>query len=67
MCGLPGYTYNECLVFFGKLGVTRFKDTPKQTSFTKHALEIIILYSIETRATTATYISGAHKNLRKLQ
>jgi hypothetical protein len=22
MCGLPGHTYNECLVFFGKPGVT---------------------------------------------
>jgi hypothetical protein len=23
MCGLPGHTYNECLVFFGKPGVTK--------------------------------------------
>jgi hypothetical protein len=22
MCGLPGHTYNECLVFFEKPGVT---------------------------------------------
>jgi hypothetical protein len=22
MCGLPGHTYNECLVFFGKPGMT---------------------------------------------
>jgi hypothetical protein len=22
MCGLPGHIYNECLVFFGKPGVT---------------------------------------------